>query len=81
MRGSRCQGAAQPGLHLRARDRVERAERLVQAEDGLAGEQRAQERDALAHAAGELVRVGGLESVQPKLGEQLCRLSARRGAR
>ena len=62
VRGSRCQGAAQPGLHLRARDRVERAERLVQAEDGLAGEQRAQERDALAHAAGELMRVGGLES-------------------
>ena len=54
--------AGEPVAHLGAGDRVERAERLVEAEHRLAAEQRAQERDALAHAARELVRAGVLEA-------------------
>ena len=77
MRGSRASVPAQPLLHLRAGDRVERAERLVQAQHRLAREQRAQERHALAHAAGQLVGVRALEALEPELGEQ----RAARGAR
>ena len=58
------QRGGQPVAHVGAGERVERAERLVEAEDGLAAEQRAQERDALAHPAGELVGPGVLEAAE-----------------
>ena len=58
LRGERVR---QPLLQLRARDRVERRERLVQQQHGPRGEQRARERDALAHAARQLVRARGGE--------------------
>ena len=51
------QGGREPLLHLAAGQRVEGPERLVQAEHRLAREQRAQEGDALAHAARQLVPV------------------------
>ena len=54
----------EPALHLLAGDRVERGERLVEGQDGLAGEQRAQERHALAHAPRQLRRPGAFEAVQ-----------------
>ena len=47
----------EPGLRIEPRLRVERRERLVEREHRTLGEQRAHERDALAHAAGERVRV------------------------
>ena len=43
---------------------VERRERLVHEQDVGVHDQRAREADALAHAAGELARVGGLEAVE-----------------
>ena len=52
----------QPPLHLRARQRVERAERLVEAQQRPPGQQRAQERDALAHAARQLARAARARS-------------------
>ena len=58
------QHVRQPGLHLGARDRVERGERLVQGQHRLAGQQRAQERDALAHPARQLGRARALEARQ-----------------
>ena len=59
MRGSRARGRrASHACISRARERVQRAERLVEAQDGRAGEQRARERDALAHAAAT-ARTGG----------------------
>ena len=61
VRGSCGEHPREPGLHLRARDRVERRERLVQRQHRLAGQQRAQERDPLAHAARQLVRPRLLE--------------------
>ena len=48
------QDVRQPGLHLGARHGVERGERLVERQHRLAGQQRAQERDALAHPARQL---------------------------
>ncbi len=77
MRGSRASACASHVLHLSARDRVERAERLVEAQHRLAGEQRPQERHALAHAAGELRRARVLEAVQSQLGEQTLGAAAR----
>jgi hypothetical protein len=70
------EGRGEPFLHLRSRDRVERAERLVEAQQRLARQQRAHERHALAHAAGELVRTGVLEALQAQLGEQRGRAGA-----
>ena len=58
VRGSSASAAGEPLLQLGARDRVERPERLVQEQDRLPREQGAGERDSLAHAAGELVRLG-----------------------
>jgi hypothetical protein len=72
------QRARQPRLHLTARDRVQRSERLIQAQHRLAGQQRAQERHALAHAAAELVHASGLEALEPEVLEQRARLPARR---
>ena len=56
----------EPALHLRAGDRVEPRERLIQREHGLAGEHRAQERDALAHPARELRRERALKPAEAK---------------
>ena len=56
------QRAGQPALQLRARQRVERAERLVEAQHRPARQQRAQERDALAHAARQLARAARARS-------------------
>jgi hypothetical protein len=56
----------QPTLHLGARDRVERGERLVERQHRLARQQRAHERDTLAHAAGQLGRRHPLEPCQPE---------------
>ena len=77
MRGSRASASAEPALRLAAGQRVQRRERLVQAQHGPPGEQRAQERDALAHAARQRGRPRALEPLQPER-----RRSARaRGAR
>jgi len=57
--------AQELGLHHDLQLRVERAERLV-GEDRLRPvDQRARERDALAHAARQLARGGALEAAQP----------------
>ena len=80
VRGSRAQGVREPGLQLLARERVERGERLVEAQDRLAREQRAQEGDALAHPAGQLVGPGALEAGESEGGERLVRARARRRA-
>ena len=77
VRGSRPSALAEPVAHLGARQRVERAERLVEAQQRLAAEQRAQERDALAHAAGELVRARVLEALEAERREQRLRALAR----
>ena len=63
------QRAGQPRLHVGARDRVERGERLVEAQHRRAGQQRAQERHALAHAARQLVGPRVLEALEAELGE------------
>jgi hypothetical protein len=68
-----AQRVVQPRLQLLARERVERRERLVEAQHRLAGEQGAQERDALAHAARQLVRAGALEPGQAEGEERLVR--------
>ncbi len=44
-------------VHLLARDRIERAERLVHEQDGWRHDQRARDRDPLLHAARKLDRV------------------------
>ena len=68
----------QPGLHLQPRQRVERAERLVEAEHGPARQQRAQERDALAHPARQRRGPRALEALEPERGEVLVRRRPRR---
>ena len=80
MRGSRRERAGEPLLQLGPRDRVERAERLVEQQDRLAGEQRAGERDPLAHAAGELVAARSGELLQPEPLEERERPPARLAA-
>ena len=65
--------ARQPALQLRARERVERAERLVEAQHRPAREQRAQERDALAHPARQLRGPRALEALEPERREVLVR--------
>ena len=75
------QRLGQPLLHLGAGDRVERGERLVQQQHGLAGEQRAEERDPLAHAAGQLRRPRALEAGEPEALEQGVGLAPRDAAR
>ncbi len=54
-------------------ERVERAERLVHQELGRIVDQRPADRDALAHAAGQLVRILVLEAGEPDRGEQRAR--------
>ena len=44
---------------------VERGERLVHQQDLRLGGERARDRDALAHAAGQLGRIAALEAVEP----------------
>ena len=56
-----------------ARERVERPERLVEAQHRPPGQQRAQERHALAHAARQLARPRALEALEPEGGEVLVR--------
>ena len=76
-----AQRLREPVLHLAARERVERGEGLVQAQDRLAREQGAQEGHALAHAARELVGAGALEALQAEGGEERVRAGARLLAR
>ncbi len=64
-----------------ARHRVERAERLVHEEDVGVLRERAGERDALAHAAGQLVRALLGEAAEVHQVEQLVDARAALGAR
>ena len=59
--------------HLVARQRVERRERLVHQQDVGIEQQRARDRDALLHAAGQLVDALGGEVRKPDEREQLVR--------
>ena len=62
--------AEQQLLHQRARLVVERAERLVEQQDLRVVGERARHRDALLHAARELLREVALEAGQPDLGDE-----------
>ena len=66
----------QPGLHLLARQCIERGERLVEAQQRASREQRAREGDALAHAARQPARARALEARQAEVGEQPAGLLA-----
>ena len=70
-----------PLLKVGARDRVERAEGLVEQQHGAAGQQRAQERHALAHAAGQLGWADALELREAEALEQRGGAAARLRAR
>ena len=59
--------------HLLARERIERAERLVHQQQRRIVDQRAHDRGTLAHAAGQLARTAVVEFAKPDLGEQLMR--------
>ena len=76
-----AQRLGEPLLHLAARQRVERGEGLVEAQDRLAGEQRAQEGHPLAHAARQLMGPGALEALQAERGEERVRARTRLVAR
>ena len=65
------QGSGEPGLELHPRDRVERAEGLVEAQDGPAGQQGAGEGDPLAHAARQRARRVSGEAGEPERVEHL----------
>ena len=85
-RARRARAARPPAiLHLGARDRVERAERLVEAQHRLARQQRAHERDALAHAARQLARCARARSRRGRARRtaraRCARASSRAGAR
>ncbi len=54
------------GLHAPAGQRVQRAERLVEEHHVAPGQERAQQRGALAHATGEVARPAALEASRPK---------------
>ncbi len=71
----------QPFLHLQLGLRIERAERLVQQDDVGVEQQRAQQRRALAHAAGERVRIEIFEAREPVALQQRQRALARRAQR
>ena len=58
-------------LHQHAGLRVEAAERLVHQQHLRLHDEHARDPDALAHAAGELRRIAGLEAAQPHLLEDL----------
>ena len=68
--------AQQLKVHLLARQRIERAERLVHQDQLRIVDQRARDRGALLHAAGELVRVFVLRALQPDQREQVARTLA-----
>ena len=73
----------QPFLHLQLGLRIERAERLVQQNDVGVEQERAQQRRALAHAAGERARIEVLEPgkpVAPSSGSARSRAPAQRHA-
>ena len=74
-----AQRRRQPLLHLGPGDRVERREGLVEGQHRLAGDQRAQEGDPLAHPARELGRGAGLEALEPEALEQRRRPAPRLG--
>ena len=76
----RLERLGEPRLHLRAGERVERGEGLVEQQQRPAGEERAQEGDALAHAAGELVGGRALEARQAEALEERRRAAARLAA-
>ncbi|MNB96513.1 hypothetical protein D3C75_437140 [compost metagenome] len=57
----------QPALHVAARQRIQRAERLVEQHQLLRRQQGAQEGGPLLHAAGQHVRISTLEAAQPDL--------------
>ena len=65
------QRLGEPALHLQPRERVERPERLVQAQHGPPGQQRAQEGDALAHPARQRSGARALEALEAEGGEVL----------
>ena len=58
--------------HLLARERIERAERLVHQQQRRIVDQRAHDRGALAHAAGELARPAVVEFARPTLASSSC---------
>ena len=65
-------------LHLRARLRVERAERLVHQENARPVGERAGDGDALLHSTRKLMRVGVGEALEPDQVDPLARLALRR---
>ncbi len=67
----------QVGAQRLRRQHVERRERLVHQQDFRLHDERAGEADALAHAAGKLLGVGGLEAVEPDRVDGLERAFAR----
>ncbi len=64
-------------VELEAGDLVERREGLVEEEETWPGDERAGNRDAHLHAAGELARIGAGKAVEPDRGDRLG--DARRG--
>ena len=68
--------AQQLEIHLVARHRVERAERLVHQEQGRVQQQRAADRRPLLHAAGQLARQPIGEAVEADQAEQVLRTLA-----
>ena len=64
-------------VELVARDLVERRERLVHQQDLRMRHQRARDRDAHLHAAGEFARIGFLEALQPDQRQHLGRARLR----
>src|SRR4051794_17076587 len=68
--GARPERPGEPALHLGPGDRVERGEGLVEREHRLAGDERAEEGDALPHPARELRRSRALEAAQPEALEE-----------
>jgi hypothetical protein len=67
-------------LHQLPRLHVERGERLVHQEDLRIQDQHLRERDALPHAAGELVGIAIAETGETDAGEPVVRLRNRRAA-
>ena len=59
-----AEGSGEQVLHLHARQRVQRRERLVQQQDARLADKRAGQRRPLGHAARQLVRIGASELVQ-----------------
>ena len=77
----RCPDAQQLSVEALARQRVERAERLVEQEHARLQRQRAGDGHALAHAARQLVRAGAGEPAEADEVEQLGGARRRRSAR